>query len=189
MLSCHMLSLSRSFSVLLKLFFIRHPLNLLTRSAIFLTTHPYFPSFCLSVQGSRGFLLNKIIIFSFLWLHLQHMEVPRLGVKSELQLPAYATVKAMETQVQSGICNLHHSCDTSSLTHWLRPGNQTQIHLHTSWILNPLSHNGNPLNKFFLQLLFGWLSISPVECKLHESRPLSVLLTTVSSAPRTVSGT
>ena len=32
-----------------------------------------------------------IIFFFFLWLHLQHMAVSRLGVKSELQLPVYAT--------------------------------------------------------------------------------------------------
>ena len=30
-----------------------------------------------------------------MWLHLWHMEVPRLGVKSELQLPAYTTATAM----------------------------------------------------------------------------------------------
>ena len=28
-------------------------------------------------------------LFSFLGPHLQHMEVPRLGVESDLQLPAY----------------------------------------------------------------------------------------------------
>ena len=28
----------------------------------------------------------------FLGLHLQHVEVPRLGVRSELQMPAYTTV-------------------------------------------------------------------------------------------------
>ena len=35
------------------------------------------------------------------------MEVPRLGVKSELQPLAYATATAM--QDLSHICNLHHS--------------------------------------------------------------------------------
>ena len=30
-----------------------------------------------------------IIIICFLGLHPRHMEVPRLGIKSELQLPAY----------------------------------------------------------------------------------------------------
>ena len=29
--------------------------------------------------------------FFFLWPHLQHMEIPRLRVESELQLPAYTT--------------------------------------------------------------------------------------------------
>ena len=35
------------------------------------------------------------------------MEVPRLGVKSELQLPAYTTATAMPDP--SSICELHHS--------------------------------------------------------------------------------
>ena len=45
--------------------------------------------------------------FFFLWLHLWHMEVPRLGVKSELQLPAYTTATAMATPELSHICDLH----------------------------------------------------------------------------------
>ena len=36
---------------------------------------------------------------------LWHMEVPRLGVKAELQLQAYATATAMEDP--SHICELH----------------------------------------------------------------------------------
>ena len=43
----------------------------------------------------------------FLGLHPQHMEVPRLEVKSELQVPAYATAAA--TPDLSLICNLCHS--------------------------------------------------------------------------------
>ena len=35
------------------------------------------------------------------------MEVPRLGVESELQLPAYTT--AIATQDSSCVCDLHHS--------------------------------------------------------------------------------
>ena len=45
--------------------------------------------------------------FGILGPQLQHMEVPRLGVESELQMPAYTTATA--TQDLSGICNLHHS--------------------------------------------------------------------------------
>ena len=48
-----------------------------------------------------------IYLFCFLGPHPQHMEVPRLGVKSELQLPAYATATA--TSDPSCICNLRHS--------------------------------------------------------------------------------
>ena len=43
----------------------------------------------------------------FLGPHLQHMEVPRIGVESELQLLAYTTATAMADP--SRICNLHHS--------------------------------------------------------------------------------
>ena len=43
----------------------------------------------------------------FLGWHLQHMEVPRLGVESELQQPAYIT--ATGTPDPSCIYDLHHS--------------------------------------------------------------------------------
>ena len=43
----------------------------------------------------------------FLGPRLRHMEVPRLGVKQELQLPAYTTATAM--QDLSHVCNLYHS--------------------------------------------------------------------------------
>ena len=45
-------------------------------------------------------------LFYFLGPHLQHMEVPRLGVGSELQLLAYTTATA--TQDPSCICDLHY---------------------------------------------------------------------------------
>ena len=35
------------------------------------------------------------LFFVFFGPHLQHMEIPRLGVKSELQLLAYTTATAM----------------------------------------------------------------------------------------------
>ena len=37
--------------------------------------------------------------------HMQHMEVPRIGVQSELQLPSYATAMPGLSQV----CDLNHS--------------------------------------------------------------------------------
>ena len=41
----------------------------------------------------------------FLGPYLQHMEVPRLGVESELQLPVYTTA----TRDPIHVCDLHHS--------------------------------------------------------------------------------
>ena len=40
------------------------------------------------------FLSLSLSFFAFLGLNLWHMEVPRLGVKSELQLLAYTTATA-----------------------------------------------------------------------------------------------
>ena len=45
--------------------------------------------------------------FCFLGLHPRYMEVPRPGVESKLQLPAYTTATA--TSALSHVCNLHHS--------------------------------------------------------------------------------
>ena len=51
--------------------------------------------------------LFYFLFFAFLGSNPQHMEVPRLGIKSELQLPAYTIATA--TQGPSCICNPHHS--------------------------------------------------------------------------------
>ena len=68
--------------------------------------------------------------FVFLGLHPWHMEVLRLGVKLELQLPAYTTATAM--QDPSCIFDLHTAHgNAGSLTHRARPG----IESASSWIL------------------------------------------------------
>ena len=65
-------------------------------------SHPYQDPFLRSILvGPQFFFL--IFLRPYLW----HMEVPRLGVEWELQLPAYATATA--TPDLSCICNLHHS--------------------------------------------------------------------------------
>ena len=60
---------------------------------------------------------------SFLLLgpHLQHMEVPRLGVELELQLQAYTTTTA--TQALSHVCDLYHSSGQRQI---LNPLSQTR---------------------------------------------------------------
>ena len=76
----------------------------------------YSPSKC--QVYSVLLLLLLLLLLGFLGLHSQHMELLRLGVKSELQLLAYA--RATATLDLSRVCDLHHS----SWQHW---------------ILNPLS--------------------------------------------------
>ena len=51
--------------------------------------------------------MEREFYFIFLRLHVQHMLVPGLGVKPELQLLASTT--ATVTQDQSPICDLHCS--------------------------------------------------------------------------------
>ena len=55
------------------------------------------------------FLFFFFFLFVFLGPHSQHMEVPRPGVKSEFQVPAYTTATATATRNLSHVCNLHHS--------------------------------------------------------------------------------
>ena len=56
---------------------------------------------CINVLGSEYTMGNKedIVLTSFcllvLGLHLWHIEVPRLGIQLDLQLPAYTTTTAM----------------------------------------------------------------------------------------------
>ena len=54
-----------------------------------------------------GFAINLSLFFFFLWPHLWHMEVLRLGVKLEVQLQAHTAATA--TPDQRHICNLHCS--------------------------------------------------------------------------------
>ena len=46
--------------------------------------------------GAKEISCFILFYFVFLGLLLWHMEVPRLGVESELQLPAYTTAIAMQ---------------------------------------------------------------------------------------------
>ena len=83
-----------------------------------------------------------IIFFSFLGLHLQHMEVPRLGAELELQLLACTTATA--TQDTSHICNLHYSLQQHQILNSLiKARDRTQILMDSSKVLNLLNHSGN----------------------------------------------
>ena len=61
------------------------------------------------------------------------MEVTRLGVEPELQLPAYATATA--TRDLSGVCDLHHSSRQRQMLKLLSEArDQTRILMDTSWV-------------------------------------------------------
>ena len=60
-----------------------------------------------SVMIPMDMPLLSSFCFLFIGPHPQHMQVPRLGVKSELQLLAYT--RATATQDLSRVCNRHHS--------------------------------------------------------------------------------
>ena len=91
--------------------------------------------------------------FFFLGLHLQRVEVPRLGAKSELQLQAYTTT----TMDLSRICNLH----CSFWQHWiLNPLSEArdQTCIVTETMPGPslrLSHNKNSRKAILTQLQHG----------------------------------
>ena len=77
------------------------------------------------------------------------MEVPRLGVELELQLPATAT--AMATWDPSYI---YHSSQQRQILNPLRGArDQTRILVDTDQVRLPLSHNGNSKRSIFLSYL------------------------------------
>ena len=93
-----------------------------------------------------------------LGLHLQCMEVPRLGVKSELQPPVYTTA----TTDPSHICSVRYSLwQRQIINPPIEARDRTLILMDTKYILNLLSHNGNSSQSGFESLihLFAHLPI------------------------------
>ena len=83
-------------------------------------------------------------VFTFLWPHLWHTKVPRLGVESELQLPAYAAATA--TPDLSCVCDLHHSSQQRQILNPLRDArDQTCVLMNTNQILFCWAMMGNPV--------------------------------------------
>ena len=72
------------------------------------------------------------------------MEVSRLGIKLELQLPAYLTAITMAMLDPSHICSLHPSlwqCQILNLLSEAR--DRTRILRDPSGVLNPINHDRN----------------------------------------------
>ena len=74
----------------------------------------YYPLYNLALEDI--YITSATFFFFFLGLHLQPMEVSRLGVESELQLPTYTVTQPHQIQALSATCTTVHS-NTGSLTH------------------------------------------------------------------------
>ena len=79
---------------------------------------------------AQSFVLVFFGLFVFLGLHLRYMEVPRLGVKSELQVLACTTATA--TPDPSHFCDLHHSSWQCQILNKMSGGLGLNLHPHGS---------------------------------------------------------
>ena len=94
-----------------------------------------------------SFFFFFFFFFCFLGSHSRHMKVPRLGVKSELQLQAYTETTA--TPDPSRICDLRHN----SWQHWILDPlsdarDRTSVLMDTSWIHFLCATMGTPPQQF-----------------------------------------
>ena len=93
--------------------------------------------------------LHFFLSFVFSGPHLRHMKVPRLGVQSELQLPAYARATAMPDP--SHVCDLHHSSWQCRIPKPLRKARDwTHNVMVPSWICFCCATMGTPTFTFLM---------------------------------------
>ena len=106
------------------------------------------PSICRTTSVFSFFSSFSFFIL-FRAMHLRHVEVPRLGVGSELQQPV-STATAMPDL--SHFCNLHHSSWQHRIVYPYERGQGSNPHPHEQQLGSlPLSHNRNsPL--YFLEV-------------------------------------
>ena len=90
------------------------------------------------------------------------MEVPRLGVESELQLLAYTTATA--TQDPNHVCHLHQSSRQRRI---LNPPSKARGRIQNlsvpSWIRFPCAMTGTPQFCLFCFVLFSYFGC-PLAC-------------------------
>ena len=118
-----------------------------------------------------AYLIYLFIVF--LGPHLQHMEVPRLGVKSELQLPADTTATAVLDL--SRVCDPHHSSQQHRILNPLSEArDRTLTPVDTSGVRNPLPQQGLPV-PIYLILMSLYLNrhtclVAPIIGSTAQSR-------------------
>ena len=100
--------------------------------------------------------VGTMFCFCFVFLlgpHMQHMELPRLGVELELQLPAYTTATA--TRDRSCVCELHHSSQQQRRI--LNPPSEARDRTHNLTVPSQISFccatTGTPSSPFYNQYL------------------------------------
>ena len=87
--------------------------------------------------------LLACLLACFLGPYLEHMKVPRQGVKWELQLPACPTATAAPDL--SHVCNLHHSSRQCQILNPLSEArDRTCVLTNTSWICFHCTTTGTP---------------------------------------------
>ena len=118
-----------------------------------------YHSFIISLETSRASLpIFFFFGFYFLGPQVWHMEVPKIGVKSKLQLLAYATATAMWDL--SHVCDLHHSSWQCRIPHALsKARDQTLILMDTSQIHFYCATKGTPFPPYYSSRV-SWLSLS-----------------------------
>ena len=110
-------------------------------------------------QATWDSVTDFFSFFFFLGPHPRHTEVSRLGVKSELQLPAHATATA--TLDLSRICNLHHNLWQCQILNPLTKARDLMEPTSLKGlcqVLNPLSYNGNSVTNSLPNLFQKYLS-------------------------------
>ena len=113
-------------------------------------------SVTIRIAGLRGFSISiSVSMFYYLYtfflgLDSWHMEVPRLGVELELQLPASTTATAM--LYLSCVFDLHHSSRQHRILNPLsRAGDRTHVLMDTSWVHSRWATTGTPPNGFLIE--------------------------------------
>ena len=105
--------------------------------------------------NNRSQFLSLSFFFCFLGSHPWHMEVPRQGVESELQLQAYTTVTAMPDP--SCVCDLHHSSRHCRILNPLSEARDgTQKLMVPSWIHFCCTMTGTPQLLSFTAAMNYW---------------------------------
>ena len=130
----------RAFSSFKRIHLLRiHVINMNALLMEFKIIQTWWKTVCQFLKYTLTMWPSYLFFFFFLWLHLWHMEVPWLGVKSEMQLYQIHTASVTYTATCS-----------NSLTHWARPG----IEPASSWILvRFLTHwatTGTPYQALFV---------------------------------------